>query len=265
LDEIRDSGVLVAGTRADSPPFGFMNEQGQLVGFSVDILREITGALASALERSVRLELKVVKPDTRTTMIRRGEIQIECGITTATWARRDKTDFSLPFFANGTRILTHRDFGTNIEVLAGKKVGVVTDSTTREEVEAAVPKALIVEVPDMSEGMRQFRNGKIDALSNIGVVLRGFLDQSEDKGNLILLPRSGAIQYEPIACMLPPDDSAWRNFVDHVIAEDLRGATAYNGRYVELYNAWFGPGTAASMPLDRGVIELLTHAAYWID
>jgi polar amino acid transport system substrate-binding protein len=65
--------------------------------------------------------------------------------------------------------------------------------------------------------------------------------------------------------MLPQDDSAWRRFVDHVIARDLQGAPDYDGRYVEIYNKWFGPGAMLPMPLDHRVIRLLADAAYWID
>jgi len=117
----------------------------------------------------------------------------------------------------------------------------------------------------MSQGMQLFDSRQIDALSNISVVLRGLLERSDDKGGLILLPREGAIQYEPIACLLPRNDSAWRTFVDAVIAKKLKNAAEYEGRYVEIYNSWFGPGAAMPMPLDREVIQLLVHAAYWID
>jgi polar amino acid transport system substrate-binding protein len=265
IDEIRDTGILVAGTRADSPPFGYYDPQGHLVGFSVDILKDITTALSTSLKKPIRLELKTTTPETRTGMIHTGVIKIECGITTPTWARQQKVDFSIPFFANGTRILTRRRFGETVEDLAGKRIGVVADGTTRGAVETAVRKAVIVEVPDMSQGMQLFRSGKIDAMSNISVVLRGLLKPSDDKGDLILVPRDGALQYEPIACMLPRDDSEWRTFVDHVIARDLEGAADYDGRYVAIYNTWFGPGSALPMPLDRKVIELLTNAAYWIN
>jgi len=265
IEQVRQSGVLVAGTRADSPPFGFTDANGQLVGFSVDLLKDITAALSDSLKRPVRLELKPVTPENRTEMIHGGTIQIECGITTATWDRLQKTDFSIPFFINGARILTHRRFGLAPEDLAGKRIGVVAGGTTRVEVEGAVPKAEIVEVPDMSEGMKQFREGKIDGLSNIGIVLRGLLEQSEDKANLVMLPRAGAIAYEPLSCMLPRDDSAWKVFVDRVIANDLKGAPDYNGHYIELYNTWFGAGSPLPMPLDRTVIDRLVHAAFWID
>jgi polar amino acid transport system substrate-binding protein len=265
IDEVERTGILVAGTRVDSPPFGFADAQGRPVGFSVDILQEITAALSKTVKRPVKLELKSVTPETRTDMIRRGEIVIECGITTPTWARQQKTDFSIPFFVNGTRILTRRNVAKTIEDLAGKRIGVVADSTTRRAVEEKAPKAQIVEVRDMVQGMQMFRGGQIDALSNISVVLRGLLDKSDDKGSLVLLPRDGAIQYEPIACMLPHNDSAWRAFVDNLIAKELKGAADYDGRYVELYNRWFGPGAALPLPLDREIVRLLINAAYWID
>ncbi|MBV9859199.1 MAG: amino acid ABC transporter substrate-binding protein [Alphaproteobacteria bacterium] len=265
IEEVERSGVLVAGTRAESPPFGFIGPEGQPIGFSVDMLREIAAGLSQLLNRPVQLELKPVTPETRMEMIHTGAIQIECGITTATWARQQKADFSIPFFANGTRILTHRSLGQSIDDLGGKRIGVVADSTTRPAVENAVPKAAIVEFPDMAQGMRLFAAGQIDAVSNISVVLRGLLEQSQEKGGLVLLPRDGAIQYEPIACMLPRNDSEWRGFVDRVIARDLKGAPDYEGRYVEIYNQWFGPGATMPLPLDREVIQLLVHAAYWLD
>jgi len=265
IEQVQQSGVLSAGTRADSPPFGFTDRDGHLAGFSVDLLKDITAALSTSLKRPVRLDLTPVTPENRTDMIRDGRIQIECGITTATWDRLQKADFSIPFFANGTRILTHRRFGQGVEDLAGKRIAVVAGGTTRLAVVTAVPKAIVVEVPDMSQGMQLFRDGKIDGLSNIGIVLRGLLEQSDDKADLVMLPRSGAIQYEPLACMLPREDSAWHDFVDRVIATELKGAPDYNGRYIELYNTWFGAGSPLPMPLDHTVIERLVHAAYWID
>jgi len=265
MDQVQQNGVLVAGTRADSPPFGFTDRDGHLAGFSVDLLKDIAAALSEALKRPVRLDLKPVTPESRTELIHSGQIQIECGITTATWERLQKADFSIPFFANGTRILTHRRFGQGVEDLAGKRIAVVSGGTTRLAVVTAVPKAVIVEVPDMSQGMQLFRDGKIDGLSNIGIVLRGLLEQSDDKADLVMLPRAGAIQYEPLACMLPREDSAWHDFVDRVIAKELVGAPDYHGRYIELYNTWFGPGSTLPMPLDHTVIDRLVHAAYWID
>ncbi|MGH7097433.1 MAG: amino acid ABC transporter substrate-binding protein [Stellaceae bacterium] len=265
LDDIARTGVLVAGTRADSPPFGFRDGEGNLVGFSVDILKEITAALAQSLHKPVRLVLRETTPESRMHMIHTRLIEIECGITTPTWARQKKADFSIPFFVNGTRILTRRRFGGTVEALAGKTVGVVADGTTRQAVLGAVPQAVIVEVPDMTQGMALFRAGKIDALSNLSVVLRGLLTPADDKSRLIMLPRDGALEYEPIACMLPRDDSAWRIFVDHVIARDLQGAADYDGRYVAIYNKWFGPGAMLPMPLDHRVVRLLTAAAYWIN
>lgn len=265
LDDVARSGVLVAGTRADSPPFGFRDGEGNLVGFSVDILKEITAALAQSLHKPIRLALRQITPESRMHMIRTREIEIECGITTPTWARQRKADFSIPFFINGTRILTRRRLGGTVAALAGKTVGVVAGGTTRRAVLRAVPRAAIVEVPDMTHGMMLFRAGRIDALSNLSVVLRGLLTPADDKSRLIMLPRDGALEYEPIACMLPRDDSAWRIFVDHVIARDLKGAADYDGRYVAIYDKWFGPGAMLPMPLDHRVVRLLTAAAYWIN
>lgn len=41
LDEIKGRGHLIVGTSSESPPFGFVDEKGALVGFDIDIARLI--------------------------------------------------------------------------------------------------------------------------------------------------------------------------------------------------------------------------------
>ncbi|MBF0373656.1 MAG: amino acid ABC transporter substrate-binding protein [Alphaproteobacteria bacterium] len=265
LDEVKETGRLVAGTRPDSRPFAWRDEAGQFAGFSVDILKEIARELSTRLGRPVELELKAVTPQTRIGMVQRREIAIECGITGPTWARQEAVEFSIPFYVNGARVLASRKLGQKLDSLAGRKIGVVAGATEKLAVMKAVPTAEIVEVPDMTTGMRLFEAGEIDGLANLGIVLRSLIDKSSRKGDLLLLPRDDALLYEPIACMLPHDDTRWRAVVDAAIAKSLDGAEAYAGRYVEIYNDWFGPGSEMPVPLDQEVIGRLRNAAFWMN
>src|SRR5262249_26428715 len=87
LDRIRRTGVLLAGTRDDAPPFAFRNAEGRLVGFSVDIIEEVRKALAKHLGRDVRTETLIVTTQTRLETIRDHRADLVCETATMTWPR----------------------------------------------------------------------------------------------------------------------------------------------------------------------------------
>jgi polar amino acid transport system substrate-binding protein len=59
-------------------------------------------------------------------------------------------------------------------------------------------------------------------------------------------------------------DSAWRDFVNRTIADLLVGITDYNGRWVDLYDRWFGPRGNLYYPLDRETAQRLASSAFWL-
>jgi polar amino acid transport system substrate-binding protein len=265
LERIARTGVLDAGTRFDSIPMAFRDEDGHLVGFSVDLLREITAALEQALGRGVTLNLVPVTSVDRVELVESGTLVIECGLTTPTWERERRVDFSLPFFENGTRILTFRQAARSLDDLAGKRIGVPRGATTGAIVRAGVPTAELVELTSMTEGVERLLRGEIDGLANIGVVLRAQIEDLRVKSEMVLLPRVGALAYESIACILPEDDSRWRDFVNGVIAGLLDGVIEYRGRYVDIYERWFGPDGRIYFPLDREIARRLANNLIWHD
>ncbi|HKX08399.1 MAG TPA: transporter substrate-binding domain-containing protein, partial [Stellaceae bacterium] len=59
VDAIKARHKLIAGVKNDTPPFGYIDEKNEVVGFDVDIVREIAKAL------DVDLELVKVTSPTR--------------------------------------------------------------------------------------------------------------------------------------------------------------------------------------------------------
>ncbi|MGD9509500.1 MAG: amino acid ABC transporter substrate-binding protein [Geminicoccaceae bacterium] len=265
LERIARTDTLTAGTRADAAPFAFRAEDGSLQGFSVDLLTAIVEALQRDLGRHITLELEVVTSQSRVPAIQSGEIEIECGITTPTWAREDLIDFSLPFFENGTRVLALRSTARQLSDLAGKRVGVPVGSTTLYIVRRLVPDLVPVEIEDMNTGLAMLERGELAGLANIGVVLRGLIENSRQKNLFVLLPRTGALSYESMACMLPKDDSAWRDFVNHTLSDLLEGIDQYRGGYYDIYERWFGASGYLFYPLDREVAKRLAGSRVWLN
>jgi len=265
LDRIARTDTLLAGTRADAAPFAFRGPDGDLRGFSVDLLREVDRALERHLGRDIELKLDVVTSQSRIPAIQSGEIEIECGITTPTWDREELIDFSVPFFENGTRVLALRSTARQLSGLAAKRVGVPAYSTTFSIVRRLVPDVVPVEVDDMNVGLAMLEHGELAGLANIGVVLRGLIENSQQKNQFVLLPRTSALSYESMACMLPKDDSAWRDFVNRTLFDLLEGVDQYRGGYYEIYERWFGASGYLFYPLDREVAKRLAGARMWLN
>ena len=109
-------------------------------------------------------------------LIEQGGIVIECGITTPTWERERRVDFSIPFFENGTRVLAFRNAARTVGDIADKRIGAIGSSTTMAILRASIPGATLVEVPDMRVGLEQLLGGELDGLANLGVVLRAQIE-----------------------------------------------------------------------------------------
>lgn len=264
LDRIERTGIFNAGSRADAVPFGYRNKKGQLAGFSVDLLGEIHRRLEKRFGRPLKLQLHEVIPANRMELVMNGTINIECGVTTPTWTREAQVDFSIPFFGNGTRIMTLESTATHLQDLKGKHIGVAAGATTAAILAEHAPEVITVEVPDMATGFERFRRGELDGLANIGIVLRAMVEGSPLKSKVILLPRSGIFSYETMACILPSNDSAWRDFVNHTLAELLAGVDEYRGAYMEIYERWFGPRGIVYFPLDYATAQRLAASVIWL-
>lgn len=264
FERVAKTGILNAGTRADAIPFGFRPGNGDLDGLSVDIMRQIANALEVKLGKPVELRLHEVTSSNRIEMVKGARVDIECGITTPTWDRETEVDFSIPFYENGTRVLALRGTARELNDLNGKRIGVVRGSTTAQIVADTVREARIIEVASMEEGLTRLERGEIEGLSNLGLVLRARIESSPLKSKVLMLPRTGALSFEAIACMVPRDDSAWRDLVNHTLAGLLQGVDHYRGGFIELHDRWLGPGGAIYYPLDRSVAERLAAANIWL-
>ncbi|MDS4028819.1 MAG: amino acid ABC transporter substrate-binding protein [Candidatus Contendobacter sp.] len=264
LERIGNTGVFNAGTRADALPFAYRDKKERLVGFSVDLLGEIHKRLEQRFGRRIEMKLLPTTASNRIEMVASQIIDIECGITTPTWKRQEQVDFSIPFFGNGTRIVTLRTTAERLQDLRGKRIAVAAGTTTAGILAQNVPEIVLVEVPDMDTGFAMFERGEVDGLSNVGVVLRAMIEKSLLKSKVVLLPRTEEFSYESMACILPKDDSDWRAFVNRVLADLLDGVDQYQGSYIEIYDRWFGPRGAIYFPLDYRVAQRLAASVIWL-
>ena len=263
LDRISADGVIRAGTRANAAPFAQKTDSGEFEGFSVDLLRQIRAAVEKATGRTVRLELFEVTPSDRLQRVASGELDIVCGITTPTWEREGLVDFSLPFFRDGTRIMVYRGQAGRVADLDNIQVGVVEGTTTVAVVKDRLPGAGLRIYADMGEAMSGLEQGQVDGVANVGVVLLGLAEHSEPRRSVVLLPRTRALETETLACVLPQNDSRWRDQVNRTLVGMFADVRDFKGRYQEIYDRWFGRDGVLFYPLDRATRDYLHNVSIW--
>jgi len=263
VDRIAETGVLRAGTRADAIPFAFQDGNGQLVGFSVDLLEAIRAAAEAEAGRPVQLTLSVVTPADRLQRVESGELDIVCEITTPTWDREKIVDFSVPFFRDGTRILAFRETLRTTPDPKDMLIGVAEGTTTASILKDALPGVRTKDYPTMDAAFAGLSKGEVQGVANIGVILLGLSRKLEPNRSVVLLPRSRPFGNEAMACVLPKNDSAWRDLVDKAIIDLTRGLKDYDGPYMAIHDKWFGREGLMAYPLDRSTRDYLLQSNIW--
>ena len=263
LAKVEAGGIIRAGTRASAPPFARKLTDGGFEGFSVDLLELVRAATEERVGRPVTLELHEVTPGDRLQRVAAGELDIVCGITTPTWDREVLVDFSVPFFRDGTRILIYREQAMGGVDLGRLDIGVVEGTTTVTIVSEELPAANLHLYPTMKDAMTALAAGEVKGVANIGITLLGLAAKAEPRRSVVLLPRTYALAMESLACVLPQDDSPWRDTVNRVIIDMFSGVEDSNSRYDEIYDRWFGRHSEIFYPLDRDNRDYLSTVSIW--
>lgn len=247
LEKVAKTGVLTAGTSKDAFPLAYADKNGQLVGYSVDMLQLIKTQLEKDLKRPITLKLVALNPADRIPKLQSGEVDLACDASSFTWERDKLIDFSVSYGTTGTHLLTKRGSAlSGPETLIGKRIGALPKTTNEAAIKQAQPKAQLVLFKDRSEGYKALQDGKIDGFAGDGLVLAGWLQSSGNTKNLEVdgYPYSK----EGIACMVPENNSKLLDTVNYSLISFMQGFVRGKQKDVSTFDKWFGPN--GSVPLN---------------
>lgn len=247
LEKISRTGVLTAGTRNSSIPFAFINEKNEWIGFSIDLMEAIRARLEKKLAKRIKLEKKDVTPATRIPLVANRTIDVECGSTTYTRGRDETVDFSINFFFTGTQLLVKKGSGIKgVADVAGKRVGVAAGTTNEKALRASQPKADVVVFQDHPAAFLALEQGRIVAYVSDGILLAGLAAKAKNPKDYAVV--GGFLSKDPYSCMVPENDSKWRDFVNHTFMELID-----SGKFFEVYEKWFGERGMVPYPMSDQV------------
>jgi len=250
LERVHDTGVFRIGYRADARPYSYQDAKGRPAGYIVDLCQEV----AAALGPGVRIDYVLVHAGERFESVRDGKIDVLCDPSSVTIARREIVDFSLPTYLDGAGVLSRVSAPVQrFEDLAGKRVGVLTGTTTehmlRDSMDKLGLKSDIVAVRDHRNGMELVMDAKLDAYVADRGILAAMLRQGGRPGFEL---SKQYFSYETYALALPRNDSAFRLLVDKTLAQLYR-----TGKIKTILAKTFGTGPMDDMLNAMFVINAL--------
>lgn len=255
------SGAVTIGYRESSIPFSYLPSGAkQPIGYAIDLCREIVDDMAKELGKTLEIRFKPVTSASRFDAVTSGEVDLECGSTTANAERRKTADFSPVDFVSATKLMvktggpikSYRDLG-------GQTV-VVTEGTTNEGAVEAIAKRLkltvnIIKGRDHADSFKKLTSGEAGAFALDDVLLYGLKATAGPEGNAYTVLPS-ALSYEPYGIMFRKDDP---QLADLIKATFVRLAESREA--VWIYDRWFRQRLPTGERLNIPMSEELIH--FW--
>lgn len=238
LKRINETGQMNLGFRESEPPMSFRDNSGNPIGYSIDLCDHIAAAVKQKLGRSdITVNYVPVTAEDRFTSIESASIDILCGATTKTLDRSERVGFTQLTFITGASLLSMKDEKVlSVSALKGKRVAVVSNTTTIEALQGALAKMLVdaevVPVSSATEGMSLLDKGEIDAFSSDQVVLIGQVIARKGEKQYFLSEE--LFSFEPFALAVTRGDADFQLVADRAISQLSR-----SGQIVAIYQRWF--------------------------
>jgi ABC-type amino acid transport substrate-binding protein len=238
LDRVRDSGVFKIGFRADAAPYAYKNKLGEAAGYSVDLCRNVGVAVKETLGlKDISIKYIPVTAENRFKAVQDGRIDILCGATTATLARRKLVDFSLGTFIDGATVMLKANGPGGFKELAGKNVGVRGGTTTEDGLRNSLKKmsvdAKVVPVKSHDDGLSKLQSGELSAyFADRGILM--FLMVGSDAPQDLRVAND-YFSFEPYALAMKRGDDEFRLVVDTALSRIYR-----TGAIVPIFRNSFG-------------------------
>ncbi|MBO4384450.1 MAG: amino acid ABC transporter substrate-binding protein [Clostridia bacterium] len=228
LKRILEKGEFVVGLDDEYPPMGFVDENGEIVGFDVDLAREVCTRLG------VKLVLKSIIWDEKENLLNSGEIDCIWSAMSVTPARAQSMNLSEPYLKNDLIFVVMGDSEiARKNDIRGKTVGVQAGSTTQEEIMASslYSSVTVVTFDSNIELLETLHTGAVDVALVDSLTAYFFINSRTE--SYYVLP--DYLSEEECAIGFRKGDSALRDRIQQILAE-----MKADGTLAAISTKWFG-------------------------
>ncbi|MDE2780447.1 MAG: amino acid ABC transporter substrate-binding protein [Chloroflexota bacterium] len=219
LELVRERGVLVCAGNDTLAGFGFLDADGNIRGFDVDLCRAVAAAVLGDPDA---LELRPTPAAERGPVMQSGEIDMMSRNTTWTTSRDVQWgNFAQTMFYDGQGFMVPRSMGVStIQELQDASICVQQGTTTELNLQDFSNQNgmnfAITTFPDNVSTETAYSGGQCDAMTTDRSGLVSTRQGLANPDDHIILP--GTISEEPLGPVVPSGDDQWYDIVKMVMA-----------------------------------------------
>jgi len=228
-EKVKDKGYLVLGLDDSFPPMGYRDANGEIVGFDIDVAKEVCSRLG------IELKLQPINWDAKDQELNTGKIDCIWNGFTIKEDRKKNVLFTDPYMKNRQVIVVTAESGyTKLSDLEGKTLGLQAGSSAADALESAPEfKAKLKEVVPFDENitaLMDLEKGGVDAVLLDEIVARYYI-QSENKNYVVL---DEALAEEEYGIGFRLGDVKLKDKIQSTLEEMAR-----DGKLAEISIKWF--------------------------
>jgi polar amino acid transport system substrate-binding protein len=252
LYDIIGRGSVVVGTGSTNPPWHFEDENGDLVGFDIEMGRLLAKGL---FDDPDAVEFVREASDARIPNLLTGQVDVVFQFMTVNAQRAQQVEFSIPYYreAVGTLLPVDSPYEGALDLAAqggDVTISVLQNVFAEDLVHAAMPEAEVLQFDSQAATIQALDSGRVDAAAVDDSTVRWLANQNPDLykvGNYGWFPQT-------YAAAVAPGDPIWLNYVSTVLHEALIGVEF--PAYAEAFKRFFGVDLAppvVGFPVEYGV------------
>jgi len=229
-EEIKERGEFVLGLDDSFPPMGFRDENGEIVGFDIDLAKEVCSRLG------VELILQPINWSAKEQELNTKNIDCIWNGLTITPERREVILFTKPYMKNRQVLVVRADSDyAALADFAGKKLGIQAGSSANDALNNATEfKASlgqVVEFDDNMTALMDLEQGGVDVVLMDEIVARFYIQQRSKNYKVL----DEALAGEEYGVGFRKEDQALMEKIEETLI-----AMAEDGTMAAISERWFG-------------------------
>lgn len=229
LERIINKGNFILGLDDSFPPMGFRNENNEIVGFDIDVAKEVSKRLG------VELVLQPISWTAKEQELNSYNIDCIWNGMSVNSERQEKMSLSEAYLKNSMSFAVKNESGIQkLDDLKDKKIGVQSGSTAEEILKASELYKEVAEVVSYSENLTAFMDLEINQIDAVFIdnVVANYYIASNNKDYEVL---DKALQDEEYAIGFRKQDTELCSKVNEILKEMKK-----DGSLAEISTKWFG-------------------------
>ena len=247
LDTLLKRDKIIVATYSTSPPLAYVDDNGKLVGFEIDMAREIAKDL---LGDPNKVEFVVVQSDGRFPAALSGKVDFGLCSTTIYPDRAVRIAFTRPYIDTGNSLIARKDAHIkSIQEMNDPKFtyAILNVPPAIERAKQLLPKAKTLLLDSPSALFLAVKTGRATAFNIDKPIADYYEHENEDLMRLDVAGTPFAYVAQD-AIFMKPGDFKWWLFLDTWVGE-LRYGSRYN-KYQEWYQKWLHKDAPPQRPYD---------------